>query len=267
MDWIRWIRMQLNEKVIRVCLSIIFFFVLLFAIATVANPMSFNSNLASLFATMIGIGVGGLLTYFVFENRSRRRQHLNAQWFNHFIRQNALLFAMVVIPYIETGFKRLRFEEEYPFMANVLPLVIAKSWGTDLVDISTHLKEMSNVLYYMYLRMDMRNRYYKEDLHEVFELTRSTMGTMWPILEDFSERTSSVEIEDPVILKELFSCRESLTAFNLMYKYPGNWDPTIITLGFCKNLSVFFDDYTKLYKLASKRSLIRLAMSPSRRTA
>ena len=79
MGWKRWIRSQLNETVVIACLSIILVFVLLFIGMTIRDLKNFNANIASLFATMAGIGVGGLLTFFVFENRSRHRQHLSVK--------------------------------------------------------------------------------------------------------------------------------------------------------------------------------------------
>ena len=141
-----------------------------------------------------------------------------------------------------------------------MPHIIAKSWGIDLVDISPALEDMSDTLYCMFLRMDIRHRYYDEDLHEMFELTRLTMKSLWPIIEDFNEKTLSPavrEVEDPEILDMLFNCRESLGGLNLIHNHL-DWDPTLISLGFCQNLSIFFDSYAKLYKLSVKRAPIRL---------
>ena len=115
MGWERWIRSQLNETVVMACLSIILVFVLLFIGMTIRDMKNFNANIASLFATMAGIGVGGLLTFFVLENRSRHRQHLSVKWYYHFIHQNAGLLSADVGYYLENGFKQLKFEEEYSF--------------------------------------------------------------------------------------------------------------------------------------------------------
>ena len=124
--------------------------------------------------------------------------------------------------YLENGFIQLKFEEESSFKKKLLPHIIAKSWGIDLVDISPALEDMSDTLYYMFLRMDIRHRYYNEDLHEMFELTRSTMKSLWPIIEDFNEKTLSPavrEVEDPEILDRLFNCQESLGGLNLIHNH------------------------------------------------
>ena len=53
---------------------------LIFLLATVVEPKNFFANTASFFATMMGAGASGLVTFHLVDKESKRRRDLNMLW-------------------------------------------------------------------------------------------------------------------------------------------------------------------------------------------
>lgn len=254
-----WIGESLNDRTAIAFLFIFFVFTLIFSWATATNQNDFVTNIASFSATMMGVGAAGFMTFYLIDKESKRRQNLRTFWYYRFIRQIAGLLLVGIHFYISDGFRLLRFEDRYPLRERLISLVVVgtaeRSLNVEAIDISNLLRETHNSLYYMNQRMVYRHNMnlWPNDLDLVSGLCRSTLNTLFPVIEEFRVNVLNPavrDVEDPDVISALFRCRESLNAFVLMHSHP-EW---ILGLDFSENLLIFFDNYARLYMLLREKA-------------
>jgi len=255
MGWIKEIEELLNNRTARAFLIIFFISTSIFLWAIVAKSADFVTNVASFSVTLMGVGIAGFLTFYLVDRELKRRQNLRTYWYYRFIFQMVGILLTNIHFYVSDVYRLLRFEDRYPLRERLISLVVVRTaertLNIEAIDMSNLLREAHNSLYYAHQRMVIRRDYFNigpNDLNLVSGLCRSTLNTLFPLIEEFRANVLNPavrDIEDPDVINALFRCRESLNAFVLMHSHP-EW---ILGLDFSENQLIFFDNYARLYML------------------
>lgn len=265
MDWVRSIR---KYPIAFAWLVVLIGSTLIFLLATAAAPTNFFANTASFFATMMGAGASGLVTFLLVDKESKRRSDLNMLWHYKSILDTAFLLASLVNFYNCDAFKLLKFEDKYPCKQRMIKLVAVKSAERSLnhaVDISNMLNELRKSLKYINYRVNNRRKLHQmglltNDLKEISGLSRSTLDNVFPIITEFVTDVLNPAVrdtEDIEIRNAIFMLKENYNAFVLMNSY----SKVDIELEFNQNLLNFFNDFVRLYELFMKKYPINLRIN------
>lgn len=262
-----WFESPLKNRLAVVWLIILLISTLIFLWATTREPMNINSNIASFFATMMGAGASGLVTFYLVDRESKRRQDLNVLWLHKSILDIAFLLATDVNFYNSKGFKLLKFEDEYPFKKYMLELVVAKTTERSLnhaFDISKILNELCSRLKYINYRLDSRQKLNQmgvqiDDSGKLSELSRSTLNDIYPIIAEFASEVINPglkDVEDIKIRDAMFALKENYNSFVMMYHHP-QWQ---LGSDFNQNLLNYFVDFINLYNSFIEKYPINLKL-------
>lgn len=219
-----------------------------------------SANIASFFATMMGVGASGLVTFYLVDKKTNRLKESTILWYYKSILDRALLLAAIINFYNNSGFKLLKFEEEYPCKQFLIKLMVVKISERSLnhaVKINEILDGLYKELLYMHSRMVCRKKLnqsglFANDFSEIVGLSRSTLNDIYPIIAEFIREVLNPalsDINDVEIQDAIFILKEDYTPFLMMR----NYNSLEIGFEFNQNLLNFFRDFIRLYKLFNKK--------------
>ncbi len=247
---------------------------LIFLGATIIEPKNLFANIASFFATMMGAGASGLVTFYLVDLQAKRRQDASVLWHYKSVLDFAFLLSFNVYFYSYKGFKILKLDDENSFEPFQLHLLVtAKSIERSLnhaIDISHLLNDLCTSLKYMNYRMTNREKLRQmgistSDLGEgslISELSRSTLNDLYPMIQEFATDVLNPalrDVEDMQIRDSIFALKENYNAFTLMHDHP-QWK---LGLDFNQNILNYFRDFIHLYELFIEKDPINLKVVES----